>query len=151
MCPCGIIKAPTFGYSLKSLERSSQNDTRQGIHEKNDLQDVLLCTQQCIQTDKQSGEIDIFYNGNPVVRKRTTHTSMYNIWHYVHISISMDMKYVNQWSQHTGSLNKDKKNPNNQKETDENSFKYFDIFPPRTSVLPFLNAKKQRRKRFNMH
>lgn len=32
-CPCGIIKAHTFGYGFESHERSSQNDTRQGIHE----------------------------------------------------------------------------------------------------------------------
>lgn len=65
---CGIIKAHTFGNSLKSHEQSSQINTRQGIHEVIDLQDVLLCTQQCIQGHKQLGEMDIFYNGNPVVR-----------------------------------------------------------------------------------
>lgn len=55
-------------------------------------------------------------------------------------------------TQHTGSLNKDtKKSRQSKRNRDENSFKYFDIFPPRTSALPFLNAKKQRRRRFNMH
>lgn len=80
MCPCGIIKAPTFGYSLKSLERSSQNDTRQGIHEITHLQDVLLCTQQCIQTDKQSGEMDIFTMATQLSESaHDTYTGMYNI------------------------------------------------------------------------
>lgn len=36
----GIIKAHTFCYSLKSHEHSSQINTRQGIHEITDLQDV---------------------------------------------------------------------------------------------------------------
>lgn len=54
-------------------------------------------------------------------------------------------------TQHTGSLNKDtKKSQQSKRNRDENSFKY-DIFPPRTTVLPFLNAKKQRQQRFNMH
>lgn len=57
---CGIIKAHTFGYSLKSHEQSSQISTRQGIHEITDLQDVLLCTQQRVQGQKQLGEMNIF-------------------------------------------------------------------------------------------
>lgn len=60
---CGIIKAHTCGYSLKSHEQSSQISTRQGIHEITDLQDVyrmLLCTQQRVQGQKQLGEMNIF-------------------------------------------------------------------------------------------
>lgn len=60
MAPGQIIKAHTFGYSLKSHEQSSQISTRQGIHEITDLQDVLLCTQQRVQRQKQLGEMNIF-------------------------------------------------------------------------------------------
>lgn len=55
----GIIKAHSFGYSLKSHEQNSQINTRQGIHEVTNLQDVLLCTQH-IQGHKQLDEINIF-------------------------------------------------------------------------------------------
>lgn len=37
----GSLKLITFGYSLKSHEQSSQINTRQGIHESTDVQDVL--------------------------------------------------------------------------------------------------------------
>lgn len=90
--------APGFSagsLKLKSHEQSSQTNTRQGIHEITDLQDVLLCTQQRIQTGEWT-----FLQWQPSCQKSyDSYTGMYNIWHYVHISISMDMKYVNQWSQ----------------------------------------------------
>lgn len=70
-----LLRVPVGSLKLKHLatshERSSQIYTRQGIHEITDLQDVLLCTQQRIHGHKQLGEINIFYNGNPVVRNRT--------------------------------------------------------------------------------
>lgn len=68
-----LLCVPVGSLKLKHLatshERRSQIYTRQGIHEITDLQDVLLCTQQCIQGHKQLGEINIFLQWQPSCQK----------------------------------------------------------------------------------
>lgn len=73
-----------------------------------------------------------------------TYPGMYNIWHYVHISISMDMKCQPMITQHTGSLNNDTKTPNIQKETiTEMRTSSNTIFsPPHTCALPFFRHNR---------